>query len=280
MRLGDIINSQNSHVIEPLFQKYSRGPYKFMLRKIFKLKEKFSSYDRTKIIDENWNYLIILDACRFDYFKKYHPFEEGSLTKVRSAGSCTAEWIIKNFSDGDFDDIVYVSSNPQISNIMLKKRIGHNPFFKVDNVWDYGWDEEHKTVLPETVTESAKKSIKEHPEKKHIIHYTQPHVPFIKDKNLLKDGISPIADRYEEKAEKIWVDVRKGRVPIEDLKRAYKNNLLAVFPAVEKLIDNLEGKIVITSDHGQLLGEYFLFSHPQKIYFKKLIEVPWLEINK
>jgi len=280
--LGDLINSKNSHIIEPLFQKYPilRKKYKWVLRDAFEFKEKFSPYNRTKINSRNWDYLIILDACRFDYFKKYHRFERGDLTKILSAGSHTSEWLINNFKDENYSDTVYISGNPQISNFMLKKRIDQNPFFKIDNVWDYGWSEEHNTVLPGTITKSTMKSIRNHPEKKHIIHYIQPHVPFIKDKNLRKDGISPLADRSKEKGEKIWVDVRRGKVSIENLKRAYKNNLIAVFPAVEKLIDNLEGKIIITSDHGQLFGEYFLFSHPSKIYFKKLIVVPWLEINK
>lgn len=44
-----------------------------------------------KLIEEiDWKYLIILDACRHDYFEKvYSNFFSGELRKVRSADCAT-----------------------------------------------------------------------------------------------------------------------------------------------------------------------------------------------
>lgn len=44
-------------------------------------------------LDRSWDYLIILDACRFDVFEEvYDDFLEGRLRKVESVGSSTPEW--------------------------------------------------------------------------------------------------------------------------------------------------------------------------------------------
>ena len=29
-----------------------------------------------KVLDEEWDYLIVLDACRYDYFEKYNFIDE------------------------------------------------------------------------------------------------------------------------------------------------------------------------------------------------------------
>ena len=46
--------------------------------------------NQQKLIErENWDYLIILDACRFDYFVDEYPnFLDGKLFKAVSPASC------------------------------------------------------------------------------------------------------------------------------------------------------------------------------------------------
>lgn len=42
---------------------------------------------------EDWDLLIVLDACRFDSFRDaFNRYFEGELREVRSRGSCTPEW--------------------------------------------------------------------------------------------------------------------------------------------------------------------------------------------
>jgi len=51
-----------------------------------------------KVMEEDWDYLIILDACRYDFFSwMYSKYFEGKLIKAKSVGSCTVEWLIKSF---------------------------------------------------------------------------------------------------------------------------------------------------------------------------------------
>ena len=65
------------------------------------------------------------------------------------------------------------------------------------------------------------------------------------------------------------------------LKEAYEENLRFVLKYVKEIVEFIpSGKIVITSDHGELLGEEGKYGHPGNFRHPKLLEVPWLEIDK
>lgn len=63
------------------------------------------------------------------------------------------------------------------------------------------------------------------------------------------------------------------------VKQAYRNNLECVMRHVSSLIKDLEERTVITSDHGELLGENNDYSHYSWKDEKQLREVPWLEVE-
>ena len=56
---------------------------------------------KSRIIDEDWDFLIILDACRYDYFKKNYKkyFKIGKLEKRKTLATWTLEWAERNFID-------------------------------------------------------------------------------------------------------------------------------------------------------------------------------------
>lgn len=62
---------------------------------------------------------------------------------------------------------------------------------------------------------------------------------------------------------------------------AYHENLDEVLPAVKHLLEELKGKTVVTSDHGNMLGERASpfpvreWGHPRGLYMVGLIMVPW-----
>ena len=67
------------------------------------------------ITEERWDYLVVLDACGYDYFSRlYGGYLRGELTRVVSQGSFTVEWFKKSSPDR-YDDVVYISSNPYIN---------------------------------------------------------------------------------------------------------------------------------------------------------------------
>jgi len=237
-----------------IVKKYSYYP---LLRTIYKIK---GNRDGVKVIEEEWDYLIVLDACRYDYFEKVNRID-GKLEKRISLGSNTPEWLKKNF-DGYYDDVVYISANPHISNYEVRGFRGTDHFWKVENLWYYDWDNVLESVHPRRVTKKALRTIRKYYGKRFIIHYLQPHQPYI---------LSPKVTHSL---------VRIGKISIEELRKAYMENLILVHNEVEKLVNVLEGKIVITADHGQLLGEKFEIGHPLGVYFKELVEVPWLVVEK
>jgi len=221
-------------------------------------------YPGVRVLDEKWDYLIVLDACRYDVFKKVNTIR-GKLKKRFSLGTHTADWTINNFKGRKVDDIVYISGTPQISEVILKNRIGvPNPFFHLEKVWDWGWDDNLGTVHPKKVNEAVLKLKDIYKGKRTIIHYLQPHNPFI-GKPMLKGK---------------WFDEVNKTITIEEVKNAYIGNLKLVLDYVSKIINKLNGKIVITADHGEAFGEYGIYSHHPKLYIKPLMEIPWLEIER
>lgn len=256
-------------------------------------------YKGVKVTEKKWDYLVILDACRYDFFKKYNTLP-GKLRKKWSVGSCTTEWFLNTFTEEKYQEIVYVSGNGFISKVILdreieidkkkfpklisrfKSEIGHNPFFHLEEVCLDGWNEELKTVPPKVITQRALRVIQKFPGKRMIIHYMQPHRPFI-DSNLISqkgNGNSTREEVLQAKGRRnIFHALKKGKVKLEETKKAYAKNLILVLKEVKKLIRKLEGRIILTSDHGNCFGEYGLYGHPWGVKIRPLREIPWLIIN-
>ncbi|MFW9828928.1 MAG: hypothetical protein ACFFEY_15165 [Candidatus Thorarchaeota archaeon] len=138
------------------------------------------------LFSEKWDNLIILDACRYDTFEEQFKKNdmEGNLDKKISRGCHTISFLLENFKKSKYEDIVYITANPHVD-LLIKDK-----FFKVISVWKDGWSEKEHTVLPETIYEYTLDAIAKFPEKKKIIHFMQPHFPYIGFK--LKEDSSEI----------------------------------------------------------------------------------------
>ncbi|WP_141212521.1 hypothetical protein [Halorubrum sp. Hd13] len=221
--------------------------------------------------------MAILDACRYDAFERLSELP-GALSKRRSKAPSTVEYLRANFSKKDMTDTVYVTANPQFyrveNGIYDVESIGCW-FHEVVNVWKDGWDEDARTVHPERVTQAALKAAESYPNKRLLIHYMQPHAPYI--------GPTGRAELPSDQLN-FWGSYRRGHLDIElDVAwRAYDENLELVLEEVSKLFKNLTGRIVVTSDHGELLGDrsgplpYRKYGHPKGIHVPELVEIPWL----
>jgi len=249
--------------------------FPWLLKNFLVLKNpKLLKNNAIKVMKQKWDYLIILDACRYDIFKLVVSYDAKS---VISGGSCTQEWLEWNFK-GEFKDVVYIAGNPHFSNFNLTRTFGFNPFYKVVEVWDYGWDKKFKTVHPKTLTEEALKALEKHPNKRMIIHYNQPHHPFLTSQKLIEidSGTARHLKDYEKK-EKLsaWQAAKKGIVPVREVFLAYIDNLKFVMEYVNQLVNKLTGKVILTSDHGDQVGKYMLFGHAFNYRTKHLVVVPW-----
>ena len=135
---------------------------------------------QVSVMKANWDYLVILDACRYDYFSElYQDYLHGRLEKVISLGSSTLEWCKKSFQEV-YRNVIYISANPYISSKgKVKGFRASDHFYKVIDVWDWGWDKELGTVHPCKVNEVVQRVKDDYPSKRLIIHYLQPHAPYI-----------------------------------------------------------------------------------------------------
>jgi len=225
-------------------------------------------------MDMDWDYLIVLDACRFDFLLKIlNPKYIIKYYAGLSLASCTRDWLLRNFNHY-YNDVVYVSANPYISNIEYKGFNGSRHFYRVESVWSYGWDQQLGTVHPREVYKAVLHLVKKYPYHRFIIHFVQPHAPYIGRKGMylkeyIEKNIGGITYK-EEYIHKIIEYVWKGRINIYDVIDAYLENLQLVIEYVYKLTDYLDGKIVITADHGEAFGEKGVFFIPAMCILKSL----------
>ncbi len=272
------------------------------------------------LMREDWKYLIVLDACRYDYFEKLFPhYLGGRLRFAVSPASDTREWVEKTFW-GRYDGVVYISANPHINSAGVDiANIGFDPtehFYKIVDAWDFGWNDKLGTVPPEEVNEAAVAAKFIHPDKRLIIHYLQPHAPYLSPAKhpLAQTVLGPhelglcasfLTNRITRKAWSAFTANRafgsvvlkiRGKIsgrarlrPIDiELRRrgkvgiitAYQNSLKRVLKCAKELLDRLPcGKAVVTADHGELLGENDEWGHRPNHHASQLRAVPYLEID-
>lgn len=244
--------------------------------------DRFRSSGGTRVMDEDWDNLLILDACRFDMFKAQNRIS-GDLQRRRSLGSESWEFLESNFAGESFHDTVYITANPHAP------KLPSRTFHDVINLLDEGWDAELGTVRPETVVEATLEAQEEYPRKRLITHFMQPHYPFIGDcgQQLEHKGITiHLSDEGRtDMGRKVWTNLRDGRLNRNRVWKAYRENLDIVLAHVERLLESLSGLTIVTSDHGNLLGELTFpipargYGHPPNLDVDELRTVPWLVVE-
>ncbi|MFB6199915.1 MAG: hypothetical protein ABEJ83_03485 [Candidatus Nanohaloarchaea archaeon] len=237
--------------------------------------DKVEHEEGRRIDDLDWDNLIILDACRYDTYT--HVFGE-TATRI-TLGSNTREFIQKTFSEGDWSDVVYVTGNPFFKQSFFREETGREVsqvFHEVFHTYETDWNKQYKTVLPESIVRDALTAEKLFPEKKKIIHFMQPHQPFISDPDA-GAGFDWLMSDGEEGS--VWGKAMKSEISRERAVEGYRQNLRQVEEAVNRISVELNGKTVVTSDHGNLLGENGVYGHPRGLNAKVLREVPWDELS-
>ena len=249
------------------------------------------------IHNRDYDMLVILDACRYDVFSQViFDYMDGLLIPVRSPASITIDWLKKVWGKRSWNDIVYVSASPMVNKRgLLRSFDARERFLEIIEVWDWGWDKELSTVPPNKVNFGIKlamtklrlKGLRYSINYKIIVHYVQPHAPYIGRTRIAGEdiGVRHRSHVYRMVDESVWLWRLLGRIEdlgydINIIRRAYMDNLHLVLKEVRRLINHLHGTIIVTSDHGELLGEKLLLEHPEGLYVKELIVVPWLVIKK
>lgn len=240
------------------------------------------------VSSQDWDNLLVLDACRSDMFESVvetNEFDE--YRTVRSQGSSSPDWISANFADRELGDVVYITANPWVA------KEAPSSFHKIVDVWAKEQGEDGSldttelaqrdlatspaaTVTAQRLNTVVEEVATEYPNKRYIVHYFQPHAPCIgnrdgsiKDETEMDLLLHPGKPLYED------------RVNREDVWTAYEENLGYVMTHAWNLAEELGGKSVFTADHGELFGDWLWpfpvrgYAHPQGLHHPRLLTVPW-----
>jgi hypothetical protein len=234
---------------------------------IFHLRHGYGSH----IMDEDWDTLVLLDGCRYDMFREQVSFE-GTLESRTSLGSTSEEFFERNFQGETHQDTVYINTNAYLPKIGMYE---NETFYTIVDLLDE-WDDDLEVVHPKTVVNAARRTHETFPNKRIIVHFMQPHYPFIGEYGQqIQEGLE---------GRSVWRPLQKGEIDLDldQVWRAYNENLGVVLSHLEELIKELDGKTVISADHGNMVGErqgpiptWRLYGHYWGIYSPELVNVPW-----
>lgn len=223
--------------------------------------------------ERNWDVLLILDACRLDLMEEVvdeYSFL-GDIKTYDSVASKSPDWIRRTFSDehrDHVDDAVYVTGNP------FTEKIDFREPRELHEVWKHAWNDDLSTVPARPITDRAIATWRDTDAERMIVHYMQPHVPFVPQPELGEYGQ---AEDFGHGFDDIWHRVG-GELSYETVWQAYRDNLHYVLTDVELLLSNLDADTVaISADHGNAIGEWGVYGHPPDRLLSVLRDVPWVE---
>jgi hypothetical protein len=234
---------------------------------------KTGSHPGRSIYDADWDVLVVLDACRTDLMREVaddYPFL-GEVGTFDSLGSHSTEWMTANFGDDrpELGETAYVCSNP-----FSDQLLDAESFALLDEVWRYAWDDDLGTVPARPVTDRAISAARDRSPDRLVVHYMQPHIPFVADGGSGALGLSEFGTG--QPLDTTWTDLQTGDLDRESVWESYRANLEYVLDDVELLARSVDADtLVVTADHGNALGERGVYGHPHGVPLACLRRVPW-----
>lgn len=230
------------------------------------------------IYEFDWDLVIVLDACRADLMKEvfqdYQFVDE--FDTILTVASKSQQWMDRTFVSEYEDEIAkttYITAN------MFSRRLDPQDFNYLDEIWRTQWDDDLGTVPPRPVTDRAITELRENDPDRLLVHYMQPHYPFIKNK--LADGINLDFAFYREGSEtNVWNRLQAGEVAKSEVWEAYRENLRLVMDNVGLLLNNADvDNAIITADHGNSFGTLGIYGHPPSSPLRCLRNVPFIRTS-
>lgn len=224
-------------------------------------------YKHSRLIKRHpWDILIVLDACRYDYFcdSLFNTKLSGTLFKADSNSKNTEEWYYENWSEKHVD-IILISANPHSK---LSKCQGN--FYKAVEVWN-----EDNWVYPEPALDVLI-DLQEEYDKRFIVHLIPPHLPFIgiEGKDFL-ENLGVYGNKYNVYRKVEHYGRNNGW---DKIINCYKESIVETLNRIEKYLPKMKGKVIITADHGEMIGEDNRYGHNRRVDEVEL--VPWFVLVK
>ena len=256
-------------------RKYRDIRDRVQYRNIPKQKEKIHDF-----IQQDRFAIIVLDSCRYDYFERnIDTYLPGDLKKAYTPATATINYI-RAIWDKQYD-IKYITGMPAPTNYAFKRKgLNYRPeehFSDFVHVWKSSNKKELGAVPPEEMTKAALAN----GASQTVIHYVQPHAPYIgeyrlRDENQETDWGESLQDIYKKIGR---YDSRKKVISDDKLQKAYVSNLRRVLESVREIAMCMDVPAVVTADHGEFLGENDRYIHGGPRH-PILCEVPWFIVDK
>jgi len=246
-----------------------------------------------------WDYLVILDACRYDVFAEVARERYGcEPLKLDTRCHCTSWWYRKYWKRQD-NDAHLVSANP----VPFHEHLGWNSYqrFKSATWADYAsvranaaagdilkrFQEQGVNVFDPVIALEIFQTIKQ-PSERYILHLMPPHLPFLGSRGRAlfeRLGLGLTEDRNVYKA--IQDHGRAGNWG--ELRECYRENVEYALDALERYGHLFrDGRLVVTADHAELIGdpsfdEEGIYRHAKYVnvpdLWMTLRTVPWMEVK-
>ncbi|MDF9744104.1 hypothetical protein [Natrinema salsiterrestre] len=249
----------------------------------------------TNVYEREWDVLIVLDACRVDTLREVadeYDFID-TVDEMWSIGSHSAEWLAQTFSEtyrSEIERTQYITGNPHTDRVLDQRMtppmnnttaidfsrwdfVDTEAFESLEMVWEDRLDETYRVTLPGVMTDHAIAAGRTRDPERLIVHYMQPHLPYIG--RAFRDGRGPTdveMDGYEK--------LESGESDRETVYELYTETLRLVLDEVEVLLKNIDAeRVAITADHGEAFGEMRAYGHPEGFPHPIVKKVPWVETS-
>lgn len=229
--------------------------------------------------ERDWDILCILDACRVDFLRNACEDHEwlppqADVETLSSTGSTSREWMQAMFSEQYHDQMArtaYITGN------LFAEHADTNPFAHVEIHQPRTLDEYNiYTVPPSVLTDAAIRYWRDNDVDRLIVHYMQPHTPFRSRPEWFE---ATQADELRTGWGEGFAELRDGDIPRDEFVAAYQDNLDWVLEEVDRLRHNADGKLALSADHGNGLGEWGVYGHPEGINVAAVRDVPFTTIQ-
>lgn len=229
-----------------------------------------------RIENSDWDLLIILDACRFDTLKEIS--DSCVIRDAVSPASSTPEFLRRARAADVFENSTYVSANPQVKEHPPTDESG------IVDLSETAWNAPLGTVPPSAVYARSKESVREG--ESVVAHTLQPHYPHIceidGDTCPVPNGLHPKQHDSLEPDANFQATLASGKIDLDEAKQSYRAALTYSWRKASEVAKGLAKDgyvVVITSDHGELFGEWGFVEHPVGVRVQDLVTVPWVRFD-
>jgi hypothetical protein len=245
---------------------------------LFFLERQFRSRLNSKmavnIYERDWDLLILLDCATIKMMREVKDEYEflTEIGELMSVGTTSPEWMRNTFINNFYEEMkntMYITGNTS-SEIYLEDSM----FLHLEEVWKDGWEKEVGTIPAKEITDRAIFLSRRQDADRTILHYMQPHPPFVTASEIEAGDVT----RQHETGE--GMNLRelyfKAEYTRDELWDAHIENLRYVLDSVELLLSNVSAdRVVISADHGQAFGEKGVWGHPASAGVNQVRKVPW-----